>query len=174
MRQDWTPPVSLQHPFYSDSQPGEWEVVSMLHFPTWIADSFLKDNSCPFQPLLLSPLPSLAPNNIFSSCPFIQSISLPRGLCTVIPSAWNAFPLDTYMTSAFTFCPYFLTFLTHFHVWNRVSFYIAYAHLAYKILGLLPKRHHLMGPYWSHLLNIPCTFIWVELQWGDTHVCTHM
>lgn len=59
------PPVSLQHSFYSDSQPGGWEVVSMLHFPTWITDSFLKDNSCPFQPLLLSPLPSPAPNDIF-------------------------------------------------------------------------------------------------------------
>lgn len=59
------PPVSLQHPFYSDSQPGGWEVVSMLLFPTWITDSFLKDNSCPFQSLLLSPLPSPAPNDIF-------------------------------------------------------------------------------------------------------------
>lgn len=76
MQQDWSPPVSLQHHFYSDSQPGGWEVVSMLHFPTWITDSFLKDIYCPFQPLLLSPLPSPAPKHIF----FLLSLQM-KHLC---------------------------------------------------------------------------------------------
>lgn len=112
---------------------------------------------------LLSPLPSAALNPIF----FLLSLQM-KPLSAPGPLHSCSFYLECFpsryprgfclhLLSIFSYISYSLSCL------KQCLILLAYTHLAYKILGLLPKCHHLMGPYLSHLLNIPCTFIWVEL-----------
>lgn len=170
------PPVSLQHHFYSDSQPGGWEVVSMLHFPTRITDSFLEDIYCPFQPLLLSPLPSPALNPIF----FLLSLQM-KPLSAPGPLHSCSFYLECFpsryprgfclhLLSIFSYISYSLSCL------KQCLILLAYTHLAYKIrflgfcLNVIILWDLTYHTFWIFLAPL----FGLSSNEGDRHVYTHM